>query len=72
MKHVFSGETKLINDVRFSDKWYPDFDEKRVDWDDLIESKTVREFIGSMKFIPLYQYITNYLYFWFYKKLYQK
>lgn len=68
MKHVFSGETKLINDVRFSDKWYPDFDEKRVDWDDLIESKTVREFIGSMKFIPLYQYITNYLYFWFYKK----
>lgn len=68
MEHVFSGETKAINEVRFSDKWYPDFEEERVDWDKLIENDTVRKFMGSLKFVPLYQYITNYLFYWFYKK----
>ena len=55
MEHVFSGETKAINEVRFSDKWYPDFEEERVDWDKLIENDTVRKFMGSLKFVPLYQ-----------------
>lgn len=68
MEHVFSGETTAIDKSKFSKIWYSDLEEtERTEWEDLAESCSIREFLGSLKVIPLYQYITNYVYWWFYR-----
>lgn len=68
MEHVFSGETTAIDRSKFSKIWYSDLEEtERTEWEDLAESSSLKEFLGSLKMVPLYQYISNYVYWWFYK-----
>ncbi len=66
--HVFSGVTQAIEANKFEKGWYFDLDEERTEWEILTESSSIKEFLGSLKIVPLYQYLMNYVYYWFYKK----
>ncbi len=66
--NVFSGVTQVIDQNKFGKRWYSDLDEDKTEWEDLTQSNSLREFLKSLKIVPLYQYFVNYLYYWFYKE----
>ncbi len=69
MGKVQSGETEVINKKSFGTSWYGGFhDEDVMEWEDFVELPSVRAFLERLDFVPLYKYLVNYTYYWFYKK----
>lgn len=70
-ERVYSGETELIEDHVY-ENWFDgylyDEEEEKEDYEEFLEHPSVQEFLKSLQIIPLYQYISNYLYYFFYGK----
>lgn len=60
-RNVFSGETEMIDSMRA--KWYADLNDDRLEWEDLAASRSINDFLGRLKVVPLYRYLVNYLIF---------